>query len=235
MITEYLLSQVMHYCERTDLSFWGEPANFLSNGAFLLAAAWLWMRARRVGLRRDPALQLLIGLIFLVGIGSGLFHSFATRLAQAGDVLPIALFVLAFLGIWLRQALRLPWRSVATAYGWFALLNGVCLALFRLGPIKVNGSEPYFASAIFLVGMGFWRRHQIRLNAPYLLYAGAVFGISIVLRGIDRIVCPYFPLGTHVGWHLGNAVVCMLLVTALIEVKAPTGLRSGSGENIHGP
>ena len=42
------------YCERTDASFWSEPLNAISNGAFLIAAVLAALRERS-GARRDPA------------------------------------------------------------------------------------------------------------------------------------------------------------------------------------
>jgi hypothetical protein len=37
------------YCERTDLSFWAEPVNALSNAAFLIAAAFAYRDWRTRG------------------------------------------------------------------------------------------------------------------------------------------------------------------------------------------
>ncbi len=77
---------VRAYCERTDAGFWSEPANALSNAAFLLAAAAV---ARRASQARPPdrsglALAALIGVI---GIGSFLFHTLAVRWAMLADVI----------------------------------------------------------------------------------------------------------------------------------------------------
>ncbi len=42
------------YCERVAPGLWGEPLNAISNGAFWLAALWLWWRSLRL---RRPARQ----------------------------------------------------------------------------------------------------------------------------------------------------------------------------------
>jgi hypothetical protein len=40
--------------------------------------------------------------------------------------------------------------------------------------------------------------------------------LSLLLRTADNAVCAQFPLGTHFGWHLLNAVVIYLAVRALL-------------------
>ena len=66
------------YCERTDASFWSEPLNALTNLAFLVAAILIarWARRERGRLSWDAAV--LAALAALVGVGSFLFHTFAT-------------------------------------------------------------------------------------------------------------------------------------------------------------
>jgi len=39
------------YCERTDASFWAEPANALTNAAFLIAAALIAVTSSLAGVR----------------------------------------------------------------------------------------------------------------------------------------------------------------------------------------
>src|SRR5437868_3754651 len=97
---------VDNYCERTDASFGAEPLNALTNAAFLIAACAAWrlylqyshsLRANRNQIRA------LIVTIAIVGLGSFLFHTIATRWAEWGDVLPILLFMLLYL--WLLLSL----------------------------------------------------------------------------------------------------------------------------------
>lgn len=96
------------YCERLDATFWSEPVNAVTNAAFLVAAllAFRDWRARGQG---DPAALLLIVIVALVGIGSFLFHTFATRWAALADVLPIALFINIYFCLALRRLVRLSW------------------------------------------------------------------------------------------------------------------------------
>src|SRR3989442_13080086 len=92
------------YCERTDASFWAEPANALSNAAFLIAAAaafWLWRRAPG---RDWPALALII-VVMAVGAGSFALPTLATRRAILAEWNSIPLFISGYSFLALR---RLP-------------------------------------------------------------------------------------------------------------------------------
>src|SRR5258708_2893168 len=98
------------YCERTDASFWAEPANALTNAAFLIAAAaafWLWRSQSESHRSRDwPALALIV-VVVAVGIGSFVFHTLATRGAVLADVIPIAVFIYGYLLLAQRRFLGL--------------------------------------------------------------------------------------------------------------------------------
>jgi hypothetical protein len=55
-------TSVDNYCERTDAAFWSEPLNAVTNGAFILAAAYAFLLWRRAG-GKDWASLLLIGVV----------------------------------------------------------------------------------------------------------------------------------------------------------------------------
>ena len=86
-----LCAAVDHYCERTSSAFDAEPINALTNAAFLIAAwsAWRLQLSYPLGNGRG-LINGLIGTMALVGLGSFLFHTVATRWAEWADVLPIA-------------------------------------------------------------------------------------------------------------------------------------------------
>ena len=95
------------YCERTDSAFWSEPVNAVTNLAFIVAAIVMWTRTRGL-----PAGQMLSALLFLIGVGSGLFHTFATGWAAVADVAAIVAFTLAYLYLANRDFLEWPiWMS----------------------------------------------------------------------------------------------------------------------------
>ena len=85
-------SPINAYCERFDAGFWSEPINAITNLAFLVAAIWVWPRTRDL-----PLARALAAILFSIGIGSFLFHTFATPWAALLDVVPIGAFILLYL------------------------------------------------------------------------------------------------------------------------------------------
>lgn len=64
------------YCERVDSSFFSEPINAFSNLAFIVASFMLFSFYKKNNLKSFPLL-FLIFLLFLIGLGSFLFHTYA--------------------------------------------------------------------------------------------------------------------------------------------------------------
>ena len=212
-----------HYCERLGPGLLAEPLNAASNAAFLLAAWWIRARAQRLELAGDRGLAGLTVLVVAIGAGSTLFHTVATPWALAADVLPILLFQLLFLWLYLR---RLAALRAAAALPLVALFLLATLAS-RAAPQLLNGSLAYGPTLLVLLLLG-WRE-QRRCGRPELLVAGGVFSLSLLLRSVDQLLCPWLPLGTHLFWHLLNAVVLALATAALMPAHpggqtAPTPL-----------
>ena len=208
------------YCERTDPSFWAEPANALTNAAFLIAAAAafvLWRRQRaRDGARDWPALALIV-VVVAVGLGSFAFHTVATRGAMLADVIPIAIFIYGYLLLALRRFLYLP-AGVAIAI--VVAYAAGAQALSWLAPGRaLNGSVGYLPALVALVVVARTARGPARRA---LELAVMLFTLSLALRTIDLDACETFALGTHFLWHLLNAAVLYVLLRAVIK-------ESGSG------
>jgi hypothetical protein len=198
------------YCERTDASFWSEPANALTNTAFLIAAGaalWSWRRAGS----RDGAALALIAVVAAVGLGSFTFHTVATRGAALADVIPIAVFIYGYLLLALRRFLALPLAISAVAVAAYAAGAQV---LTRLAPPHaLNGSIDYVPPliALILVARAARGPAQHGLNLAVML-----FTVSLALRSVDLAACDTFPLGTHFIWHLLNAAVLYVLMRTAI-------------------
>jgi hypothetical protein len=195
------------YCERTDAAFWSEPANAVSNVAFLIAAAAAFLRWRR-GDREDwPALVLIL-VVTAVGIGSFTFHTVATRGAVLADVIPIAVFIYGYLLLALRRFLHLPSIAAgAIVVAYAAAAQG----LSALAPPRfLNGSVGYLpALAALIVVAAVAKEKDVRRG---LAVAALLFAVSLALRTADIALCPAFPLGTHFAWHILNAVVLYILL-----------------------
>jgi hypothetical protein len=207
------------YCERLGPGLLGEPVNALTNAAFFLAAAWIWRQAPRPRGRVDPGIALLVGLVLAIGVGSTLFHTTASRWALVADVVPILLFQMVFLWLYLRRRMGL---SHAPALVLEALFVAATLAS-RSWPQLLNGSLAYGPSLLTLLLLGLRERglrSPTTLGGRNLLVAAAVFAVSLTLRSVDQLVCPWLPMGTHPAWHLLNALVLALVCRSIMEPVA---------------
>ena len=210
--------QIDIYCERMGPQFWAEPVNAITNGAFLIAAALVFTVLRRDG-RLEAGTGLLLALLTAIGIGSFLFHTVATRWAALADVLPIMLFILAYLALTMRRGFRLNW--------WWA--GGITLAFLpasfavsslvgQLAGGTLGGSSGYVPALLALLIAGGWLWARGVRDGQWLLAAAAVFVASITLRTLDQPLCQATPFGTHFLWHVLNAGVLGLLIWALARM-----------------
>jgi len=199
------------YCERVDPGLWAEPVNASTNLAFFLAALAIWSLACRAR-TLSAGIWLLIVLVVTIGIGSSLFHTFATMWARVLDVLPILLFQLMYLWLYSREIIKMR-------FGYASALLAIFLVAAYVGrqfPHILNGSLIYAPAVLLTLGLGLYH-YQQRMNEPVrLLAAAGVLLASIFFRTIDNTICPYFPVGTHFLWHLLNAVVLYLSARALL-------------------
>lgn len=201
------------YCERTGPEFWSEPVNAVTNLAFIVAAFFLMRMILRAGpdVRRDAAVWILAGLVFVIGVGSSLFHTFATRWAMLSDVIPIALFILIYTWYAIRRFAGAP--AWGAALGVAAVL-GLAVAVPPLTGFR-GGSYVAALTALIVIG-GFLRLARAHPAGNALLAAVAVFAVSLTLRTIDEPLCALVPLGTHFLWHLLNGCVLFIVVRALV-------------------
>lgn len=212
---------VIDYCERQSGAFWAEPVNALTNIAFLFAAGAAFMCWRRRGGDDYPALALIL-VTACVGVGSFLFHTFATRGAMLLDDVPIAVFIYAYFILALSRffAFGAPAATVAT----FAF--AVFSYLFQSSVGGLNGSVRYLPALGVLIVLAalLWRTGGLddarrNIAARTLGAAAGVFFVSLFFRTIDRAICANFPLGSHFLWHMLNACVLWLLLRAAMLAR----------------
>ena len=237
---------IFNYCERgRDASFWAEPLNALSNGAFVMAGVYaltIFSRQRRD--QRSLAPAFFAVLMIVVGIGSFLFHTYATPWAATADVAPIGIFMLAYFAYALRIFLRWHVLAVMAALGAFAAAlysagdftcSGDLLpATAAAGRPCFNGSLAYvpaLLSMLFIGGALVAQRHPAGRR---VLMAGLIFLVSLTARTLDFELCVASKVlgavrGTHMLWHILNAVTLFLLTTAAIW-HGNVSTESASGE-----
>lgn len=202
------------YCERLGPGLWEEPLNAVTNLAFIVAGVLLVAALRRAepAVRHDPAILALTALIFLIGLGSGLFHTFATHWAVLADVIPIALFILLYMYLALRRMVDLPlWAC------WFGV--AVVLLLTVALPLSFGFSVSTYGVALAaMLGVGGFlhvgRRHPA---GPRILIAAGLFAFSLAFRTADLPLCAALPIGTHFLWHVLNAAVLYSLVRTMMR------------------
>lgn len=194
------------YCERLGPGLWAEPLNFLSNAAFLVAAIWCWRRANGLALPRALSV-----ILFAIGIGSGLFHSVATFWAMLADVIPIGIFILAYV----HAANRVFWRWPA----WAAALGAVAFVPWAMALTPVFAALPFFAVSAFywpvplliaIYAALLWRRWPMAGRG--LALGAGLLCLSLAFRSIDETLCARLPIGTHFMWHILNAAMLGLMI-----------------------
>ncbi len=240
--------QVYRYCERgQDGAFWAEPWNALSNAAFIIAALAAGYELRRRGAREPVAATALILVVFAIGIGSFLFHTFATRWAALADVIPIGVFMLAYLGYALRSFMRLGWLWVAmllAGFIWLLRMAGTtpCPSLASIVLVSrgscLNGTLAYAPALIAMLAAGVALALLRHRAAIYLGAAGLVFLASMTFRTIDLMACERIrflgqPVGTHALWHLLNAATLYVLLVAAIRHGGRPGAVASAPPRAH--
>ena len=203
------------YCERTAPGLLAEPLNAITNASFLIAAWAAWFLVRRSG--RLPAdIQILLWLSAATGIGSGLWHTYATAWALILDIIPILLFLVGFFWLYMRGEAGMPTPFVVATIVVFLLAT--VLAQRFAGVL--HGALYYTPGLILLLALGVLHARR-RADERYVLLAAAgVYALALVFRTLDQEVCPAFPIGTHFLWHSLIGLAAYLAMRGLILGRA---------------
>lgn len=199
------------YCERSQPGLLGEPVNTLSNLAFFLAARLLW---RSPAWQGGPARRMLVGLVALIGAGSVLWHAIAQPWALWFDVLPIALFMGAYLWVFLRHVAQLARPRAAALFAAFLTVEAALAPL--LPPDLLNGVGFYLPGLVALFAMSAWLAALGRREGRAFAQAACLFAAAIAARLLDWPLCEILPMGSHFLWHLLAAAALFVLVRATV-------------------
>ncbi len=201
--------QIDIYCERIDFTFWAEPVNAISNAAFLIAALIMWRRTGGI-----VGGQVLAAVLFAIGIGSFLFHTFATTWAVVIDVIPIILFALTYIFLANRIYWGMSlWLAILATLAYFPYSYGVSAVARDLFPV-LRGTADYVPLPILIFAYGVLLLRRYPATGRGLILGAAILCVSMTLRTIDLPLCDGWPLGTHFLWHCLNA----LMLGWMIEV-----------------
>ncbi|TRD22217.1 hypothetical protein [Palleronia caenipelagi] len=211
--------QIDAYCERLGPGLWAEPVNAVTNLAFVAVALALWPRT--VGIER-----VLCALLLTIGIGSGLFHTFATPWAGVADTLPIAFFALSYIYAANRRYLgwSVPLSLAGTLaylpYGWamsavFAQLPGFAI------------SAIYWPLPLLIALYGLFLLRRLPSVGRGLIPGAALLSLSLTFRSLDMPLCTGWPIGTHFLWHILNALMLGWMIRVLIRHRLEYGTTGG--------
>jgi hypothetical protein len=148
---------------------------------------------------------------------------------------PIGVFMLAYLSLALNRFLGVPPATTAFLVIGFAAIAAIVLQV-RCGQdfigfppadltgVKpcLNGSLGYLPALAALIVVGLVLSERGHKAAPWLLWAAAIFTVSITLRSLDLALCDKVVIqgrntGTHAAWHVLNALALFLLIRASLE------------------
>ncbi|MDW5330239.1 ceramidase domain-containing protein [Plantactinospora sp. KLBMP9567] len=224
------------YCERTGPGFWGEPFNAVSNVAFLVASAAVWLllaRGRARGERVPASVVVLAVEMALIGLGSGALHTTATEWGAEVDNWSIIVFIHTYVVCLAHWMWGVRWR-----YAWLAAPAYTGAASALLWAVETTAGEtatvggylPAFVTLLgFAVAVGISRDPARRASARLMWLATGTLTIAITSRTIDQVeherawehgahVCDRIPgAGTHFLWHVFTAVTLLLITVALLR------------------
>jgi hypothetical protein len=213
------------YCERVGPGLLAEPLNAVSNISFLLAAWAAWVLAKRTG-TLSAGVRVLIAIAASVGIGSILWHTYATPLTLILDIVPILIFLIWYIWLYTRNVIGMrPLFAVASVA---AFLLGTFLVIPYSGVL--HGAPVYAPGLVVALVLGVFHATERMVARFTLLAAAGVYAAALFFRTIDNEVCPVLPIGTHFLWHILIGLVTYLAMRCLIlSTTTEVGAGSSSG------
>ena len=197
------------YCERLEIGIWAEPINAVTNVAFILASIFMWLRCKNLVEGR-----LLSFLLFSIGCGSFLFHTFAQTWAAILDVAAILIFILTY--IFIANRSFLAWSKMVSVFGVILFFPYQLLLANILSNIQFFGSSVQYIPVAILIFIysGLLRKTEPNLSRG-LLIGATILCLSIVFRIIDEPLCSILSVGTHFVWHILNAIMLSWMIEIL--------------------
>ena len=197
------------YCERLDIGIWAEPINSVTNAAFIVAAIFMWLRCKNMVEGR-----ILSFILFSIGCGSFVHHTFAQTWAAILDVTAILIFILTYIFVANRRFLALS--KMVSVIGVILFFPYQLVLASILSNIQFFGSSVQYISVAILIFIysGFLRKSEPNLSRG-LFFGATILCLSIVFRIIDEPLCSILSVGTHFVWHILNAIMLSWMIEIL--------------------
>ena len=208
-MNEEHLTHLDAYCERAgDPGFWAEPLNAITNLFFIFFAVLALRDLQKLtehSFKKTWDIWLLVFAMFAIGLGSGLWHTYAVQWAVIADVIPIGIFINVYIFSVFIRVIGLKWWW--TALVWAAYTAAGAFMQSSFPPDFLHGTVMYLPTYLMLIAL--ISIMAIRNMACTANFFGItlVFTLSLTMRTIDLELCNIFPYGTHFLWHTLNAVV----------------------------
>ena len=198
------MDNIFFYCERTSSDILGEPINFFTNLFFIIFSVLLLFN--KSILNKKYAL-----LIFLIGVGSMLFHSIPNRLTGFLDIFFIISFIFYYI---FTLYIKLNIKKYISAIISIVFIV-ICFVFGIFSKNTLLGSSAFYLPIIFhmlFLYLYFLNNKKIYMYHNLFLFILVLFSFSLLLRSVDLYLCNLFFIGTHFIWHILNALVLYLLV-----------------------
>lgn len=212
-----LLRQIDGYCERVGPQYWAEPWNAVTNLAFILAAVLMWRRSAGV-----PMARALAAVLFVIGVGSYLFHTHAQVWAAIVDVAPILVFILLYIFAVNRDVWGLrPWVAGGVTL-LFLPYAALTVPLWQGVPL-FGVSAGYMPVPVLILIYAALLSLRYPATARGLALGAGILLVSLTFRGLDEMLCAQIPRGTHFAWHILNAVMLGWMIEVYLRHRALEG------------
>ncbi len=155
---------------------------------------------------------MLVELAASVAVGSILWHTFATSWALILDTVPILLFIVWYIWLYLRDVLgtRPPFAIASVMV--FLVATFIALRYSHV----LHGAPVYTPGLLVVLVLGVGHARERHAERFTLLVAAGVYAAALFFRTIDQEVCSVFPIGTHFLWHSLIGLVTYLAMRCLI-------------------
>jgi hypothetical protein len=206
------------WCEETICHWISEPANTMSNVAYLVVAFLLFHQSRS---QRQPShLAFMIGLM---GLLSGVYHASNVSITQLADF--IGMFIV--LGFLIGGNIQILWPRLGFRLRWFTLT-----VVLVLTPLSILMYVLHWPAQVLIMILGgllavleIYAYRKLKISGGDLLWACGFGLLAAVATFIDhrRVFC--FPgnhiLQGHALWHICSASAIFFLAKKQIAQRIP--------------
>lgn len=201
-------------CGFSDTFLIKEPINTVSNLFYFMAGFRLLQEYRHHNIKH-PYIKLLILLSFATGVGSTIHHAIPTDFTLFIDGVPIYLILSIIIFLFAQLIFSLSFRLSL----FIAVLYAVVLALASpYLPIEtIPAMKFYLVHTIVFIPLILVSCVKSGQTAFQLVTSLGLFWIGMYFFFLDKPICNFSPMGTHMLWHMFSSLSFYFLTRFFIE------------------